>query len=252
MEADIDLSKVNLVQPNISLKKIQLSSIYASLNNSQLLHCHLIVKFSWLICRIGVIDTITELRKLKDEQPSLLSTIIIGKEMEGLKAFLDLKYVSSDKVYINEGMSIYKSLGFVNPGLLQCFGYCNKNMKEKKQTLISNFPFIKQGERSSPSLIDRQLGGSILINNKGKVVFKYSMKYIGDHCRPEELMRSAINYLQKSWSSAAVCEKRFRSKSNLLGIKSLNTESNQEIDKSSNIIKGQSNMCIVYSNNPDK
>lgn len=93
-------------------------------------------------------------------------------------------------------MNLYKLLGFKSPGILQCLGMCNKKRKERVSKLESSFKAVKPGTGRFD--LNGQLGGSLLISNKGKIVFKYSMSYIGDHCKPEEIIISASNYVNRS------------------------------------------------------
>lgn len=126
----------------------------------------------------------------------MLNTIFVGREWIGLEEFQETSYAPSNKIFVNEGMSLYKLLGFKNPGILQCLGMCNKKMKERKLKLESTYSSIKPGTFKFD--MNFQLGGSLLVSNKGKIIFKYSMNYVGDHCKPEEIIISALNFVYKS------------------------------------------------------
>lgn len=67
--------------------------------------------------------------------------------------------------------SIFK---FHSPGLLKCFGFCNKNIINRFQTANSlRLGYNFKGKLSA-------LGGVFIISNKGKIFYSYRDKFLGD------------------------------------------------------------------------
>lgn len=187
-----------LQAPNIKLEKLpeekleSLSEIYSSLSEYQLLHCHIFLKFYWNIWRIGVIEASTSIKKSNLQYNNYIKSIYICRQRKGIDDFMKLNLIDTKMIYVNSSMSLFKILNFKNPGLFECFGFCHKNLQKRlvhKLTLYPSLPNVKWKYE-----LNQQLGGSILINKQGKVVFIYKMKYLGDHCPSDLIISFAKSY----------------------------------------------------------
>jgi hypothetical protein len=131
------------------------------------------------------------MKEFKSENKDILKTIYICRDDKGLSDFLSSKFVSSDDLYIDKGMKLYKALNYYNPSILECYGFCNKQKKKNYKNLIKKFSNVKGFITND---MNYQLGGSILINYKGKIIFSYAMKYVGDYCKPEDIIHNTKKY----------------------------------------------------------
>lgn len=173
-------------------KSIELKDIYSNITDYQLLHCHIFLRFYWTIWRIGIIESTNAINKSNKDYNNFIKSIYICRQKKGIDDFLKLKILDKEKIYVNKSLSIFKYLKFKNPGLFECFGFCHKNLFHKLLNKVSLYPRLP-----STKLIlelNQQLGGTILMNNKGKVLYVYKMKYYGDYCPAEEIISFAKNY----------------------------------------------------------
>ena len=131
------------------------------------------------------------MKEFRLEYHDTLKTIYLCRNDVGLKDFLENNFVPPDDVYVDKEMKLYKALNSNSPSILECFGMCNKNLKKNKNDLMKRFSNVKGYVKYD---LNFQLGGSMLINNKGKIVFSYIMKYYGDHCKPEEIITYTKRY----------------------------------------------------------
>lgn len=73
-----------------------------------------------------------------------------------------------------KGKEFYNIFKFENPGLLKCYGLCNKNiLKRYEKTKKLNLGYSFKGDLT-------QLGGSFIINNEGQILFSRYDRYLGD------------------------------------------------------------------------
>mmetsp|Transcript_20990 Transcript_20990/g.21779 ORF Transcript_20990/g.21779 Transcript_20990/m.21779 type:complete len:215 (-) Transcript_20990:100-744(-) len=111
--------------------------------------------------------------------------------------FVDHKFVDSNSVYLNLDRSLYQVLDFKSPGILACWGYCNKKFPGRIERLVEKFSFIKDVGNEvakKDQETSTQLGGTILINSKGKIIFCHSMNFVGDHAKPEDIISAVRGY----------------------------------------------------------
>lgn len=100
-------------------------------------------------------------------------------------------------MYLNFDRKLYNTLKFKKPGWLACYGMCYKSAMIKITKMHEKFPNIKQG-KPEKSEMDSQLGGSLLINNKGKIVYMHIMNFIGDHAKPEDIISALKAYFGRA------------------------------------------------------
>lgn len=87
--------------------------------------------------------------------------------------------------------SVFK---FESPGLLKCFGFCNKSVFsrfQKARNLKLGFDF--KGKYSA-------LGGIVILNNKGKIFYSYKDKYLGDRNYLDEIEIAFTGILSKKFN----------------------------------------------------
>lgn len=181
-----------LIEKEPEHKTISLSDIYSSISDYQLLHCHLFLRFYWSICKISVIETSTSIKKANLFYNNFIKSIYICRKSKGIDKFLPLKLIDESIIYVNSSLSLYKYLNFRNPGLFECFGLCHKNLRKRLLSKLNSYPNLKFEPIKYE--LNQQLGGTILLNNKGKVVFTYRMRYLGDYCPPENIISFAKNF----------------------------------------------------------
>ena len=174
---DINKSSNNSNQNNDkiqeTLEKVNFQNLIQNLKSNELLHCHLFMKPYWQVCVIGVYETEQALQKFRKEHPGYLKSIYIAKLNTGFEKLLESNYVNPNDLYINSDQSMFKLLKMKNPGLLSCLGMCyknfNTNLKNKLDKYSNKVKVDTQIKIKAFSILDNLLGGSILINSKGKI-----------------------------------------------------------------------------------
>lgn len=110
-----------------------------------------------------------------------------------MEEFIKDQLCPKDLIYLNLDESLFKLVKFNKPGALACFGMCYKNYAENAKKLREKFNNIKPGIPKVDDM-NSQLGGSLLINMNGKIIFKHVMRYVGDHAKPEEVITAIKAY----------------------------------------------------------
>jgi len=198
MDANFKKFKNIKVSPSFDLEKdLGFHELILNLKETEILHVHLLMRFYWGICRIGAFETEQELHRFRTDYPGYVKSVYIGKQIEKMSDFVDHKFVDSNSVYLNLDRSLYQVLDFKSPGILACWGYCNKKFPGRIERLVEKFSFIKDVGNEvakKDQETSTQLGGTILINSKGKIIFCHSMNFVGDHAKPEDIISAVRGY----------------------------------------------------------
>ena len=174
-------------------KVIDIKELYQNLKKNQLLHCHLFLRGLCPLCRIGVVDTSIAIKEVNQKYNDIFKSVYICITDRGMDDFLKNNFITPNIVYIDHQNKMYKSLKFNRPSLFECFGFCDKRVRLNKEFYEKKYPNITGVFKLYK--FNPRLGGSILVNNKGKIIFSYSMKFIGNHCNPEDLIMHGKTYL---------------------------------------------------------
>lgn len=128
----------------------------------------------------------SEMIKLNKEHNNIIKQIYVCHHKDKYyDGFISKTQVIKEIFYSNKSFSLYKSLKFRKPGLFECFGFCQKSLYNNMKRHLKEKPVLKIKKKFE---FNQQLGGTILVNNQGKIVFFYRMKYQGDFCPPNEII----------------------------------------------------------------
>ncbi len=105
--------------------------------------------------------------------------------------FVKADYFRNGHVYIDEDKETYKALKFTSMGLLSGYGMLNpsvytKASEAKKRGIVGNL----QGDGF-------QLGGLLIIDKNGDVVFSHVQKSYTDQPNVDDLLKSVEQYNKK-------------------------------------------------------
>ncbi len=127
--------------------------------------------------------------ELERKFPKMIKLYGFGPEETSLKEFKEKKFFPYPIFIPKIGRKFYRKFDIKNPGFLKCFGFCNKNLL-KNYDKAKNLGYNFKGKFS-------QMGGTFIVNNKGKVLFNYIEKYLGDHCPSQEINSAFDKTLSK-------------------------------------------------------
>ena len=118
---------------------------------------------------------------LDKKYPNTIKIFGFGPDNLSLEDFKKRNLFPHSVFIPKEGKKFYDRFQFDNPGILKCFGYCNKNILKRYDEATKQDPgYTFKGSFS-------QLGGSFIINSKGKVIYSHFDRYLGDNCPKEEI-----------------------------------------------------------------
>lgn len=141
---------------------------------------------------MGVKETYEFFKEFNLLHPDIMTSLFVCRSEIGAEDFLQKSYIEYKKVYINKNKELYKLINPSSTRLLNCFGLCYKNASKRVEYLAGKF--LSKLERPKEVTFreyDRSfdLGGSLVINNLGKIMFKHQMKFISDHANPEKIIK---------------------------------------------------------------
>lgn len=162
--------------------EIQLKYIYSELRENQVAVMIFFNRWGWILCRLSAIELSKIFSKLEKQYTVHIKIYGFGPDDESLDDFKKKK-IFNYPIYLPKiGKKFYKKFSFDNVGLLECYGFCNKNVKRRyAETKKYNPGYTFKGDMS-------QLGGCFIVNNKGKIIYSRYDKYFGDTVSEEELL----------------------------------------------------------------
>jgi hypothetical protein len=141
-----------------------------------------------MFCKAGAQKLTKIMQAIEEVYPNKVKTYGIGIDEFKYDEFIKEHFPKHD-VLINKKATIYKALGYKSPGLLSCFGFCVKTTFKSLKRINSS---SKPPKTEFTSKVDfLQMGGSVIINAKGKVLLFYKDSFYGDHV-PEEVLLATL------------------------------------------------------------
>lgn len=141
-----------------------------------------------MFCKAGALKLTKIMQNIEELYPNKIKTYGIGVDEFKYEEFIK-DYFQKREVLINKKGTIYKALGYKSPGMLSCWGFCVKKTFRTFKRIQSNNKTIKTEFSSKVDFL--QMGGSVMINQKGKVILFYKDSFYGDHV-PEELLLATL------------------------------------------------------------
>jgi len=142
------------------------------------------------MCRMGALE-LSELRPIFDQKygKDTIGMYGIGVEFFGYEDFKKGKFFNG-KLYVDDGKTIYQSLGYHKKGVTDnFFGLFESGVKER-------FNKAKEmGVQGNLKGDGFQLGGTVVVDPKGEVLYHKPQEYYGDDPKNETLLKVVEEYM---------------------------------------------------------
>ncbi len=117
-----------------------------------------------------------------------LNRSAIGLAFLDYEDFRDGKYFPDGKIYIDEDKSTYKIMEYGSKGIFSLFGMANP-MVYVQARKASN-----KGITGNMKGDGFQLGGTIIVNQQGNIIFSHNQTSYTDHPDPAHIIEAIRNY----------------------------------------------------------
>lgn len=130
---------------------------------------------------MGAVELSRLYKTLQKRYGDYIKLFGISPSFDSLKEFKSLKFFQYPIFIPKRQKDFYEVFKFESPGILKCYGLCNKNIiKRYKKASKSKLGYDFKGKLSS-------LGGTFIVNNKGKVLYYHYEKFLGDNQYIDEI-----------------------------------------------------------------
>jgi prostamide/prostaglandin F2alpha synthase len=138
---------------------------------------------------LGAQELSSKVAKINSKYPDTVSLAAIGLAYLDYDDFAKAKYLDGD-IYIDEKKETYKAMSYASLGLLSGYG------------LLAPSLYKKSNEASSKGITGNlkgdgfQLGGTLLIDQEGNVVWSHEQKSYADYPSEEGMFKAVESYLK--------------------------------------------------------
>jgi hypothetical protein len=137
---------------------------------------------------MGAVELTTALSEASDSIKDKISWAAIGLAKLDYEEFKQNDYFKKGLIYIDEKKETYKSLNFTSMGLFSGFGMLNPSV------YLKSYEASKKGITGNMKGDGTQLGGLLIINKTGDVIFAHVQKNYADQPNLEEILKVVENY----------------------------------------------------------
>jgi hypothetical protein len=137
---------------------------------------------------MGALELTTALTEASEEIKNKLSWAAIGLAKLDYEDFVKDDYFRNGIVYIDENKDSYKLLNFTSMGFFSGFGMLNPNLYFK------SYEASKKGIKGNMKGDGTQLGGLLIIDKSGSVIFSHIQKNYTDQPDVAEILKVVENY----------------------------------------------------------
>ena len=157
-------------------------------NTKPLLLINWLRRFGWSLCRLGAYELTSTLNEASEEIKNKLNWIAIGLAKLDYENFVKDDYFKNGLIYLDEKKETYKSLNFTSMGLFSGFGMLNPKV------YLKSYEASKKGISGNLQGDGTQLGGLIIVNSSGEVIFSHVQKNYTDQPDINEIIKIIENY----------------------------------------------------------
>ena len=164
-------------------------------NKKPLLLVHWLRRFGCPICRLSSLELCTGLINTSEENIKKFNHISIGLSLVDFESFEQGNYFKNGSIYVDEERATFKALKFQRLGISTGYGMLNPNMYFK------GYEAKKNGiEGTSSNTGDGfQLGGTLVIERNGNVIFYHIQENYTDVPNIEGIIQSVEEYIENKY-----------------------------------------------------
>lgn len=161
-------------------EEILLKSLWEN-NNRPYLLIHWLRRFGWVLCKMGAQELSSILLEISNEFPESFNFIGIGLSELNFKQFDEENNFKDAKIYLDLKKETYKALGYEVKGASSIKDFFDFKILHM---ITEIYKKKLSGNLKGDGL---QLGGTLIINRKGDVVFSHIQKTFHDYPERKEL-----------------------------------------------------------------
>lgn len=141
---------------------------------------------------MGALDLTNALIESREKVNNSLKHIAIGLAKLDYEDFLKGDYFKEGKVYIDEVKETYEALNFNKKGATSFFGLLNPKM------YLKGIQASAKGISGNLKGDGLQLGGTIIVDKQGNVVFKHVQSSYSDQPSLDDIIKASNDYLKEN------------------------------------------------------
>lgn len=139
---------------------------------------------------MGASDLSASIQKINQENNNIIDYNLIGLAHLDYDLFEE-NLVFNGKIYIDEKKQTYKLMSFSRMGVLSGFGMMNPNI------YLQSYYASKKGFKGNMKGDGLQLGGTVIVDKNGNIVYSHDQKNYTDYPKEEEIIKFIKEYKEK-------------------------------------------------------
>ena len=175
-------------------RELNFQEVWEELRPDQLIYVNFFRRWGCIFCKAGAMELNKTFDKVNEEFPGKLKFIGIGIEEEGYEEFKQQGYFKHD-LYVNRNKTIYKALEYKSIGFLNCFGRCTRNYWTRIKAVETKFDKITNDLTLKQD--NFQMGGCLIINPAGNIIWQYMDSFFGDFAKDADILEAISDYYTK-------------------------------------------------------
>ena len=152
---------------------------------------HWLRRFGWSLCMMGASDLSASIEKINENNKNILDYSVIGLSRLDFNLFEENDIIPNGKIYIDEKKQSYKLMNFPSMGLLSGYGMMNPKV------YITAYSASKRGFKGNMQGDGLQLGGTVIVDRNGNVLYSHNQTNYTDYPKEEDLMQVVDDYRKK-------------------------------------------------------
>lgn len=182
-------SKTKIYDP-VENKMIHMKSLWED-NERPLILIYWLRRFGCAICRISSSELTEALINSKENMQDSLTFVAIGLDDLDYEDFQAGSYFVQGKIYIDDNKCTYKALNFIKKGIFSLYGMLSPGI------YIKAYEASKKGISGTFHGDGTQLGGTIIVDKQGNIIYRHIQKSYTDQPKIEDIVNNVRGYLSE-------------------------------------------------------
>ena len=159
-----------------------------------------------MLCRCAALELSKVAEECKKKYPKNVIWCGIGKIHQGSSVFKSL--FPRTELYMAKSDKLFSMLNSQSPGCLECWGVCNSTLAQKikeaeikiakNKKIDSDMKNPPEETEEAPKKIILTFGATIVTDNRGRILFLYKDRCIGDYPNPANLLDFIDTYFEET------------------------------------------------------
>lgn len=140
---------------------------------------------------MGASDLSASIQKINTENNNIIDYNLIGLAHLDYNLFEEENIVPDGNVFIDESKKTYNLMNFSKMGFLSGYGMMNPKV------LVGAFSASKRGFKGNLRGDGLQLGGTIIVDKYGNIVYSHDQKNYTDYPKEDDLIKFVKEFREK-------------------------------------------------------